>query len=424
MSDFDSPSYSYDPSASAYEATSGHAAGARARRRRARRMLAPQDAAGQAEQLAALARRAHPTFELFVFALVSGAVLGLGFLLDSQPILFLGVLVAPLLTPWVGMLLALVVGSPRFFFETFMALLIGVVLVFLTGLLAGFAARLFLPRTFDALYLNSRLWLPELIVLVLGAALLVASFVRSEARPFLPSLVVAYAFFLPASAAGVGLGTGVPGIWPQGAFVFITHFALAALVGLLTLLALRLKPNVTGVLGTVIAIVVLTAALAFLMGPGPALAVGTLQPIPPPAVGLMPTASPSPSEAATSFPSLTPTATIPPTPSATATLPTLPPSETPTITMTIEPTPVLARIVAEQGGGAVLRETAAGNGVSVLDNFTIVEVLPETQDVSGWTWTHVRVDQNGVKREGWVLQLLLDYSTPPPAAVPSGTPAA
>ncbi|MEW6240933.1 MAG: hypothetical protein AB1564_09030, partial [Chloroflexota bacterium] len=45
---------------------------ARARRRRARRRLFPSDAEGQASFLAALARRAYPSAELFIFAVLCG----------------------------------------------------------------------------------------------------------------------------------------------------------------------------------------------------------------------------------------------------------------------------------------------------------------------------------------------------------------
>src|SRR5664280_595037 len=49
---------------------------ARARRRRANRMLAMPDAEERAAILDGLARRAIPSFEFFVFAVLCGAVLG------------------------------------------------------------------------------------------------------------------------------------------------------------------------------------------------------------------------------------------------------------------------------------------------------------------------------------------------------------
>ena len=142
------------------------AAAARSRRRRAnRREMFPADAEGQAAFISDLSRRAYPSFELFVFSLACGAIVGLGFLLDSQAVLLLGILVTPLMTPWVGFLLAIITGSPRFLFETLMALLISIVIVFLGGLLTGFAARLFLPITLSNVFIHARLWIPALIVL-------------------------------------------------------------------------------------------------------------------------------------------------------------------------------------------------------------------------------------------------------------------
>src|SRR5512140_1074555 len=145
------------------------AASSRGRRRRAnRREMFPVDAEGQAALISALSRRAYPSIELFIFSLVCGAILGLGFLLDSQAVLLLGILVTPLMTPWVGFLLAILTGSPRFLFETVMALLFSAVLVFLGGLLTGFAARLFLPITLDNVFIHARLWWPTLAVLAVG----------------------------------------------------------------------------------------------------------------------------------------------------------------------------------------------------------------------------------------------------------------
>ena len=96
----------------------------RVRRRRAQRMLYPSDAEGQAAVLADLSARSFPTFELFIYALLSGAILAAGYLLDSQAVLIFGILAAPLLTSWVGLSIATVTGSPRFFAQTLAALLV------------------------------------------------------------------------------------------------------------------------------------------------------------------------------------------------------------------------------------------------------------------------------------------------------------
>src|ERR1700690_1675737 len=215
----------------------------RARRRRRGQLVVPRDAEGRAEILHALAHRAYPSYELFVFALLCGAILGLGYFFDSQALLIFGILLAPLLTPWIGLLLSALTGSTRFFFETLTALLISSALIFFSGLLAGFAVRAFLPRTLNEAFLHSHLWWLDLIVLAIAAIILTISFVRSEDKPYLPSVMLAYELFLPLSAGGFGLGSGVAGIWPNGALVFLVHFAWAGLFGILTLIALRFLPK-------------------------------------------------------------------------------------------------------------------------------------------------------------------------------------
>ncbi len=404
-----------------------------ARRRRARRnQILPADAEGRAAVAAALARRAYPTYELFVFAILCGAVLGLGYLLDSQAVLLFGILLAPLFTPWIGMTLALITGSARFFVETLVALLISAMLVFLSGLLAGLAARAFLPLTLNNAFDHSRLWIPDLIVLTIGAIVLTVSFVRSEEKPYLPSVMLAYSLFMPVSAAGFGLGSGVEGIWPHGLLVFVTYFALATLAGLVTLLALRFRPTAAGMLMSGSAGIVIVAALFLLMGPG--LRSGKE------AAVILPTFSPTQTIAVTPSPQLTLAATAirSPKPSSTPHVQTatpftaspvpltltlsLPITDTATITLTIEPTPVYARISSDTGGGVNLRKTPNGTYMATLDNGSIVQVLPDIQEVSGTAWAHVIAIKSGRQLEGWILQSVLSTATPVPNWQPSSTP--
>src|SRR5512138_416648 len=113
---------------------------ARARRRRAQRhAYFPTNEQERAALFTHLVRRAFPSYELFVFSLVSGAILGLGYIFNSQALLIFGILVAPLLTPWIGTTLSIVAGAPRLFAQTIIALFVSSLIIFLSGLLAGFA---------------------------------------------------------------------------------------------------------------------------------------------------------------------------------------------------------------------------------------------------------------------------------------------
>ena len=427
MSLSDDPIIPSDPTPPPVQRNS--AASVRGRRRRAvRNEMFPRDAEGQAAFISALSRRAYPSFELFVFSLVCGAILGLGFMLDSQAVLLLGILVAPLMTPWVGFLLAILTGSPRFLFETFMALFISVVIVFLGGLLTGFASRIFPTVALYNVYNHSSLWLPELVVLVIGTITLVASFARSENKPFLPSVVIAYTFYLPVSASGFGLGAGLLGTWPQGALVFAAHFALAGVFGLVTLLLLKLRPTIRGIFFSVIAFTLFAWIILSLMGSGfPSRSDASAQssnpatqpsPLPSPTPGLPATTTSSPAPLKTA----TPKVIISPSAVPLTIEVTVPVTETPTVTLTIEAIPVFGKINANEGGGANLREEPNGKLLKTLNNGTIVEVFPEFQVVNNVTWIHVFVTANGDRLEGWLLESTVAYATPAPNFEPSATP--
>jgi len=402
----------------------------RVRRRRVRHLEVPKDAEGQSALIASLARRAYPSYELFIYALFCGAILGLGFLLDSQAILLFGILLAPLMLPWVGMLLAIVTGSIRFFFETLAALLISAALIFISALLAGFASRIFAPLTFYNAFNRSHIWGPDLVIVTIGAILLTASFIRSEEKPFLPSVLVAYAFFLPLSAGAFGLGANVPGIWPTGIQVSLVYLGWATVFGLITLFVLRFKPSMGGLIFSILlGLTIIVAVWIALTGSVSTPANDAVIPEPTQVLASTPTVELVAAQMAssTSLP-LSDTPRIETVTSSPAVTPVpltltfaLPATQTPTITLTIEPTPVYAKINANEGGGANLRKTPNGKFLAVLDNGTLVEVMSDIEEVTGVTWAHVVATKNGIRIEGWILQSVLVTATPIVNWQPSAT---
>lgn len=402
---------------------------ARARRRRAlRRAYFPTDEEGRAALFAHLARRAFPSYELFVFSLVAGVILGLGYFLDSQGLLIFGILVAPLLTPWIGMSLAIVAGSGRLFMQTLTAIFVSSLLIFGSGVLAGFALRIFEPRAYNEAFLHSRLWWPDLIVLTIASILLTISFVRSEERPYLPSALLAYELLLPLCAAGFGLGSGVTEIWPFGLYVFFVHLAWATFFGILTLFFLRFYPASFGGLAfTGLTFIALIMVVTFLTGFDQWIRVQAGLAAPPPETtpqatptsALIPTITPSLNPAPATVFIGVPTATPTRTPSRTF----LSPTSTLTSTITAEPTPIIALVRALEGGGAFVRERPGGIVLTTLSNGSTVTIIPnDLQDVNGVIWVHVFAIVNDVRVEGWMIQALLVTATPVPDWQPTPTP--
>jgi hypothetical protein len=396
----------------------------RVRRRRAtRRSSIPTDAEGQAALISSLARRAYPSVELFVFSLVCGAILGLGFLLDSPAVLLLGILVAPLMTPWVGFLLSILTGSVRFLFESIMALLISIALVFAGGLLSGFAARIWPNIARDNAFIHARLWIPALVVLAIGTVTLVLSFARSEQKPFLPSALIASLFYLPVNAAAFGLGAGFQDVFPQGLYVFTAHFALAGILGLVTLFLLRLRPSPGGIIFSVVSLVLFVGILFPLLGSGfPSANDAVTVPTSTVEVAALPSSTSSRTVTPTDTPLPSSTSARSPTAVPLTIAITLPPTETPTITLTIQPTPVYGRVAANEGGGANLRDAPGGTYLMTLLNGTIVETYSEFEIVNGVTWVRVFATINGQQIEGWLLESVVAYATPAPNFDASATP--
>jgi hypothetical protein len=416
---------------------------ARARRRRARRTFFPKDAQGRAAVFAALAKRAYPSYELFLYSLLCGAVLGVGYILDSYGVLVLGILFAPLMAPWVGLVLSVISGTPRLFIQTLAGLLISALLIFGTSALAGLASRLILPHTFNAAFTLSRLWWPDLIVMALGAVLLTISFVRSESRPYLPSVLVAYELFMPLSASGFGVGNGIGDLWPHGVLVFVVHLAWATIFGLIALAILRFRPlSGLGYIFTLGVFAILGLTIFWLTDFGRPLPVEPTSERVTPTATLTLTTSPTETSPPTAPPSAT-TVLLRPTETestpeetleATVTTDgsitpvpitldvTLPVTETRTSTPAPDPTPVYAVIRAREGGGAFIRKEPGGSVLATLDNGSIVQILPETQDYNGVLWIHVVVTRNDIRVEGWIIQTVLEMATPIPNWEPSETP--
>lgn len=377
-----------------------------ARRRRARRLLAPLDADERAAFIDVLASRASPSFDFFLFSLLAGGVIAVGFLLDNAALLMLGGLTAPLMAPAVGLSLGTVIGSGRLFFRSLIGLLIGGMLVFLIGWLAGYAAQPWMPLDLIQAHIQTQLSWINFFILAFGAAVTAVSMVRSAHSATLPSVALAYALYLPLSAAAIGLGSGEPFLFPDGLLVYALYLAWAALFGALALAIVSFRP-LTLFGYTLGGMVTLIGVLLLIILSGAGVAV----------VGQY--ALPTPIPTATATVTLTPTVTMTPvppttTPTLTPSATPVPPTNTPTLTPTLTPTPILVLVVAGDSGGAYLRSGPGYDSPSLdlLANGTVLQVIPdEIVEEGNSSWVHVRTPDG---QEGWILQSLLATATPSP----------
>ena len=379
-----------------------------ARRRRVRRSLLPAGSDERSAFLEQLAHQVTPGYEFFLFAFLAGVILGVAVLLDSPALYLLAVLFAPFLGPVLGLSLAVVVGSGRFFLKALGSLIIACMLIFGLCLLAGGIGKAFLPGSLLTLPVNFSLFsIPNFIVLAIGVGLASYMLVRSpRQKPLVASVAIAYEVLLPLGVAGFSLSYGLPGSWVDGLIVFVVHLAWSALVGSIVLFLMGLRPaNVFGyTLGSSIILISLIA-VALITG------LMTSQPM---VVATLPTPTHTltlPSTA-TAQPPATPTLTPSPLPPTLTPTATIQPTFTPTVTVTPQPTPVWARVFAPQGDGAIVREEPDGKALTSLLNGSLVQVISDPVRGNGNTlWVQVRTE-NGLM--GWMVQALLATATPAP----------
>jgi hypothetical protein len=382
-----------------------------ARRRRAGRLLTPLTSTDRESFLDEVALRVTPSFDLFLFSLVSAITICLGLMIDSPALLVLGVLFAPTMTLVVGLALGTVTGATRFFGRSLAGILIVVLLVFSISTLAGYIARLLKISDLILVYYHSQISWSNLLVLGIGAVLTTISLVRSKRRTAVASVALSYEIFLPLAVAGFGFGSRIPHLWPDGLVVFIIHMALAVLLSAVTLVILGFRPlTIFGfTIGSVI-ILVAGIVLIGLSGVGVALWGKVAIPTPVPTATLTPTA--------TQPPTLTATATSTPIPPTATPLPSATPSKTPTPSETPipSPTPIYAIItVPEDLGGAFLRAAPGFNEEIITSalNGTLIEILSDVPvEANNALWLKVRLPDG---REGWMLQSALVAATPAPS---------
>lgn len=375
-----------------------------ARRRRAKRLLAPLDIDERAVMLDALGHDLSSSFDFFLFSLLGGMLLGVGLLLDAPAILLLGALLAPFMAPLIGLALGMVTGSASFFIRSLAGMAVGAALALLSGVLAGLAARFIDPAhshlALTQAYLHTRLSWLDFLVAVTGAVFAAATVLHNKRAAAVASVALAYELYLPLAAAGLGLVGGYPHLWPDGLVVFSLHLAGAALLGALTFAVLGYRPltllgytlgGTVALLGIILVIGIGSAGAAF----GGRLGLPTLIPTATPTLTLTPTATFTPVPPSLT-PSLTPTITV-----------------TPTRTQTPVPTatPHYAMIAAADSNGALLRAEPGGAVIRSYVNGALMQLMPETQELNGVVWVKVIGPDN---QQGWMMQGLIITVTPIP----------
>lgn len=373
---------------------------ARARQRRLKRQFTQLQADEREAFLEGLARLLTPGFDFYLRALGCGLLLALGFRFEQAALLFAGLLVAPPMSPILGMALAAVSGRLRFFL--IQLAMLAVVLAATAGLV--WLGGLGTPAKDQELLagLHTSINLIDLALVIAGALAFTWFFARRNQLQLAPSLAVAYEVLLPLGAAAYGLARGDLTLAQDAGLVFGVQLILALAAGLILLIVLGFRPLVGGTHSLAIAIGLIgLLGLLAVAGLGATVVASLPTPMPTPTITPLPPTATG-----------TPTATATPSPSPTASLP-------PTATGTATPIPPRAIVVGVGNDGVFLRSAPMGALVSGLYGGIEVEFLGNPQALDGRTWVQVRILDGTT---GWMLAEFLATVGPSPAAAPTLTP--
>lgn len=399
------------------------------RRRRKRQSLLPDFSGEHAQELNELTQQLTPTLEYFFLAFLAGLAIGVAALLNSPALFVLAALVAPFLTPVVGLALSVLIGSWRSFSQYLGATGVGSLLTFIGAALVGWTAHLWKDLPYDQALLHAHFSWANFVLLVAGAAAVTLLLLRSpDERPRVAGVALSYGLLLPAGLAGFGLTGGLENLFPGALVVFVSHLSWAALAAALVLLALGIRPmnNVAYALGVGLILLSIAALVAVtglhLPTPGdPGITAESSRT--PPAASVLPGKTVETSKTPQAA-SLLATRTVLSSPGASGPSQTptntLVPTNTPTTTVSPAPTPVWGKIRASDGNGAVVRAEPDYNALYVtsLLNGALVEILPESTMVQGTTWVKIRANNN---IEGWIVRGLLVTATPGAAVMETNT---
>jgi hypothetical protein len=380
--------------------------------RRRRRAIRSNDSTQQrdiGDQLSSILERSTPNLDFFLLSILCGLIISIGYAIDSNAILMFGIFVSPFLGPWVGALLSSTIGELRYFKQTIGGFFTSILMALIASVLVGGVSRFFASNNHIHAYYHSHLWWPDILLMVVGTIILILRFVQSDVRPIIPSLMVSYAFYLPVSVAGFGLGAGIDGLWPAGLFVFFVHLAISLLISLVMFFYLGVRPNsvngfaITGglILVSIIILVLFGGFGGKIQGNTSANVAAVLPETP---TVVVPSETPFATKTAAPIASNTP---IIATFTATVVLPTLTPINTGV------PASVIGKIMSMESNGVVVRISPGGVAVTTVLNNYPVRILsdPPVIDENG-EWVHVIIIDQLKEIEGWILSKYIITATP------------
>ena len=212
-----------------------------------RKVIKPVSLERRAEVQVQLRDSCTPDFDFFLLVVLSAVIATLGLLTDSAAVIIGAMLVAPLMSPIIGIGLASLTGDARLFRDSGVALVRGAFLAIFMAVLLAWVNRYLPFITLQELpaEVTSRTRPSPIDLTVALAGGMAAAFALAmpSISAALPGVAIATALMPPLCVIGVGIAMGRWDVAGGAALLFLTNAVTIAFAAMLVFFALGFSPG-------------------------------------------------------------------------------------------------------------------------------------------------------------------------------------
>jgi uncharacterized hydrophobic protein (TIGR00271 family) len=211
-----------------------------------RKYLIPLTEQRKAEVLEELQEASTPGFDFFLLVVLSCSIATFGLLTDSAAVIIGAMLVAPLMSPILGLSLASVAGQQNMFRQAVVALIVGILLAVLLSAFITWTSELlpfYILNTLPGEILARTRPSPfDLGIAIAGGAAAAYALAQPKISAALPGVAIATALMPPLCTVGIGLSLGRTEIEIGAFLLFLTNLSAISFAGILVFAALGFRP--------------------------------------------------------------------------------------------------------------------------------------------------------------------------------------
>ena len=212
-----------------------------------RSLFKPVSLERRAEVHIQLRESSHPNFDFFLLVILSCVIATLGLLTNSPAVIIGAMLVAPLMSPIIGLGLASITGDARLFRDASVALVQGAIIAILISVLLAVSNRFLpfiplqeLPGEVTARTRPSPI---DLTIALAGGMAAAYALAQPQLSAALPGVAIATALMPPLCTVGIGIALGRWDIAGGAFLLFITNAVTIAFAGMLIFFTLGFTPR-------------------------------------------------------------------------------------------------------------------------------------------------------------------------------------